>query len=463
MTRREAGSGGRAERGREGRDERDAASPDPVSRRRFLTGAAALGSAAWAGTSGIAAGIDRVFGPADAVWPVDAREGQQAGPPDATGGDGRPVYEPTGAGLPSPLGRRSTFERPRRRVSIPEPSGSSLTPLQSLNGIITPADLHFERHHSGIPFLDPHDYRLLVHGMVERPTTFTLRDLARFPRRSVIRFVECAGNGVFGYRETSPAMTPDIVAGLTATSEWTGVPLSLLFREVGVEPDAKWFLAEGDDPGHYARSIPVAKAWDDAMIVFGQNGEAIRPEQGYPARLLVPGFEGSANIKWIRRIELSDAPFMTRAETSEYTEPLPNGTARIFSLVMDASSIITFPAHPVTLREEGWWEITGLAWSGRGRIEHVEVTTDGGRTWERARLEEPVLPRCHTRFRHVWRWTGDGHLLASRAVDETGYVQPTRRALLDVRGEANQYHLNSIRAWQVTPEGHVRFAGGGEL
>lgn len=432
-----------------------------MSRRGFMAGAAGiLGAAAWQGTSGLAAGLDRVLGPADAVWPADAQEAQ---PPDTSGGDGRPAYEPTGAGLPSPLGRRSSFERPRRQVSIPEPSGSSLTPLQALHGIITPSDLHFERHHSGVPALDPHDYRLLVHGMVERPTTFTLRDLARFPSRSVIRFIECAGNGVFGYRETSPGMTPDVVAGLTATSQWTGVPLSLLFREVGVKPGATWFLAEGDDPAHYARSIPVAKARDDAMIVFGQNGEALRPEQGYPARLLVPGFEGSANIKWIRRIELSDAPFMTRAETSEYTEPLPNETARIFSLVMDATSIITFPAHPVTLPEEGWWEISGLAWSGRGRIDRVEVTTDAGRTWQRAELDEPVLPRCHTRFRHLWRWTGDGHLLASRAVDETGYVQPTRQQLLAVRGPASQYHLNSIRAWEVSTEGRVTFAGGGEL
>jgi len=373
------------------------------------------------------------------------------------------VFEPTGAGLPSPLGTRSSHERPRREVSLPGPSGSSLTPLADLYGIITPSDLHYERHHSGIPWLDPENYRLLVHGMVDRPTSFSLADLMRYPSRTVIRFIECGGNGMFGYREPMPPMTPRRVAGLTSTSQWTGVPLSLLLREVGVRPGAGWFLAEGDDSGHFARSIPLAKAHDDAMIVYGQNGEALRPEQGYPARLLTPGFEGSANVKWIRRIEVSDAPFMTRSETSEYTDPLPNDTARIFSLVMDASSIITFPAYPVTLPEPGWWEVSGLAWSGRGKISRVEVTTDGGGTWHRAALETPVLPRCHTRFRFLWKWTGGEHVLASRAVDETGYVQPTRKALEAVRGPATMYHWNNIRAWRVWPDGGVSFAGGGEL
>lgn len=427
-----------------------------LSRRGFVA-AGAIGAAAWAGSSLLPAGVDRVLGPTDAIG---GRGSQGTGPTDP--GD-RPVFEPTGAGLPTPLGERAPLERPRREVSLPGPNGSSLTPLEALHGIITPSDLHYERHHSGIPFLDPHAYRLLVHGMVERPTSFSLLDLARYPSRTVIRFIECGGNGMFGYRDPNPAMTPQRVAGLTSTSQWTGVPLSVLFREVGVKPGATWFLAEGDDPGHYARSVPVAKALDDAMIVYGQNGEAIRPEQGYPARLLVPGFEGSANVKWIRRIELSDAPFMTRSETSEYTDPLPNDTARIFSLVMDASSIITFPAYPVTLPEKGWWEISGLAWSGRGRISRVEVTTDGGRTWHRAALETPVLPRCHTRFRYVWKWSGGRHVLASRAVDETGYVQPTREALTAVRGPATMYHWNNVRAWNVWPDGGVSFAGGGDL
>ncbi len=420
-----------------------------VSRRGFVAGAAGLlGTAAWAGWP---AGVGRVLGPADAVRPAAA---------DSTG---RPVYQPTGAGLPSPLGHRAPQDRPVRVVTRERPDGSSLTPLHELNGILTPADLHFERHHSGIPPVDPESYELLIHGMVERPMRFSLADLRRYPSRTVIRFVECAGNGVFGYRDSEPRMSPQVVAGLTSTSQWTGVPLSLLFREVGVRPEAKWFLAEGGDPAHYARSIPVAKAHDDAMIVYGQNGDALRPEQGYPARLLVPGFEGSANIKWIQRIELSDAPFFTRSETSEYTDPLPNGTARIFSLVLDAASIITFPAYPASLPEKGWWEITGLAWSGRGKVSRVDVTVDGGKHWGRAALEEPILPRCHTRFRYLWKWDGGHHVLASRVTDETDYIQPTRKELLAVRGPGTLYHWNNIRAWEVWPDGGVTFAGGGKL
>jgi sulfane dehydrogenase subunit SoxC len=206
------------------------------------------------------------------------------------------------------------------------------------------------------------------------------------------------------------------------------------------------------------RSIPIEKAYDDALIVYAQNGEALRPEQGYPARLLVPGFEGSANVKWIRRLELADQPFMTREETAKYTDPLPDGTARMFSFVMDAKSIITEPAWPNRLTGPGWWEVRGLAWSGRGRIARVEVTADGGRTWQVATLDEPILPKCHTRFRLPWRWAGGEALLMSRATDETGYVQPTIAALVKARGPFTSYHYNNIRAWRVRADGTVRLA-----
>src|SRR5438094_5627616 len=207
---------------------------------------------------------------------------------------------------PRELGQRSPFEQPRRRVNRRLPSGESETPLQDLRGIITPADLHFERHHAGVPAIDPERYRLLVHGMVDRPTVFTLADLKRFPSRSQICFIECSGNGQRGYRQIEKEVTPQAIDGLTSTSEWTGVPLATLFREVGVKPGATWFLAEGMDAAVMTRSIPVDKAWDDALIAYGQNGEALRPEQGYPARLLLPGWEGNTNVKWIRRIELAD-------------------------------------------------------------------------------------------------------------------------------------------------------------
>jgi sulfane dehydrogenase subunit SoxC len=362
----------------------------------------------------------------------------------------------------SDVGSRSPFEHPKR-VSLNERRTSSQTPLQDLEGIITPSDLHFERHHGGVPAIDPARYSLLVHGMVERPLVFTLADLKRFPAKSVIRYIECSGNGGRSYRRdgASPQMTPQQLDGLTSTSEWTGVPLATLFREAGASPKAEWFLAEGMDAAVLTRSIPMAKAYDDAMIVYAQNGEALRPEQGYPARLFLPGFEGSSNVKWIRRLELAAQPFMTREETSKYTDPLPDGTARMFSLVMDAKSLITEPAYPDRLSGPGWWEIRGLAWSGRGRITRVDVSVDGGKTWKPAVLDEPVLPKCHTRFRYPWNWTGGETVLMSRATDETGYVQPTLEVLMAARGPGTAYHYNQIRAWRVAADGSVTFAGAG--
>ena len=360
--------------------------------------------------------------------------------------------------IPSELGERSSFEHPRRRVNRAAPSGESESPLQDLYGTITPADLHFERHHGGVPVIDPARYTLLIHGMVERPLKFTLADLKRFPAVSRVCFIECSGNGYRGFQTTTMKReaTPSWIDGLLSTSEWTGVPLATLFREAGAKPDAKWFLAEGSDAAHMTRSIPVEKALDDAMIAYAQNGEAIRPEQGYPARLLLPGWEGNSQVKWIKRIELAEDPSMTREETSKYTDPLANGTARMFSFVMDAKSLITFPAYPNTI-STGWCVITGLAWSGRGKIARVEVTTDGGNTWESAELQAPVLSKCTTRFRHPWKYDGGEAVLMSRAIDETGYVQPTRAQLVAARGEGTFYHMNSIRAWKVERSGKVFF------
>jgi len=412
--------------------------PSKVSRRQaLLTGAAGLVGAAAA--------------------PLEGQTADQAArvrvPADPT-----KIQGPGG----TDVGARSPFERPAR-VSMGGGARrtSTQTPLQDLTGIITPADLHFERHHAGVPAIDPDRYSLLIHGLVERPMSFTLADLKRFPARSVIRFLECSGNGGRAYRR-EPAdldVTPQQIDGLTSTSEWTGVPLSTLFREVGASPKAAWFLAEAMDAAVMTRSVPIAKAYDDAMVVYAQNGEAIRPEQGYPVRLFLPGFEGSSNVKWLRRLELADDPFMTREETSKYTDPLPDGTARMFSFVMDAKSVITEPAAPDRLTGPGWWEIRGLAWSGRGRISRVDVSADGGRTWRAATLDEPVLPKCHTRFRLPWRWDGAEAVLMSRATDETGYVQPTTGALMAARGPSTSYHFNNIRAWRVARDGSVRLAG----
>jgi sulfane dehydrogenase subunit SoxC len=399
---------------------------DRISRRLLLKGAAGTLGASALARAGLA---------------------QEGGPPDPTKVPGRPLTE---------VGQRSAFEQPTRILSGPYPQLSA-TPLQDLTGIVTPTDLHFGVTHNGVPAIDPQFYKLIIHGMVERPMVFDLEALKRFPAVTRLHFLECAGNGSNGFHDIQPNLTPQLISGLMSTNEWTGVSLATLLREVGVRPGASWFLAEGGDAGLVSRSIPLAKGLDDAMIAYGQNGEALRPEQGYPARLFLPGWEGNTNIKWIRRIEVVDRPFMTRFETSRYTDPLLDGTARQFSFVMDANSIITFPSSSASLPDRGWWEISGLAWSGRGRITRVDVTTDG-QNWRPAILQDPVLPKCHTRFRYLWNWDGRESLLASRAVDETGYVQPTVTELRKARGLGTKYHYNNILVWRVRPDGSVVFA-----
>ena len=348
--------------------------------------------------------------------------------------------------LPSAIGERSPFEKPVRKPS----DTSSRTPLQELYGTITPSDLHYERHHAGIPAIDPNKYELLIHGMVEKPTVFTLADLKRFPALSRIFFLECSGN----YRGGKEKLTPQDICGLTSQSEWTGVMLATLFREVGIHSKATWFLAEGSDAAVMTRSIPVNKALADGMLAYAQNGEALRPAQGYPARLLLPGWEGNTCVKWIRRIEVSDQPFMTREETSKYTERVKD-KVRQFSFVMDARSIITFPTYPVIV-EKGWIEIRGIAWSGRGKITGVEVSTNAGKTWLPAQLQEPVLDKAHTAFRFLWNWNGKETEILSRAIDETGYIQPTLKQLKEARGnDAGGYHMNPITGWLLKKDGAV--------
>lgn len=373
--------------------------------------------------------------------------------PDSAGVQPRPVpQDPTRVPGPpaSELGQRSPFERPRRESW----DLSSGTPLNDLHGTVTPSDLHFERHHSGVAMIDPDRYELVVHGMVERPTTFTLDELKRFPSVSRVCFIECSGNFRRNIPEESP---PRHFAGLMSQSEWTGVPLATLFREVGVRPEASWFLAEGMDAARVARSIPVEKAWEDALVAYAQNGEAIRPENGYPVRLVLPGWDGNTNIKWLRRLEVADEPFMTRWETARYTVAFRDGRARQFMFAMDARSVITSPAYPERV-EPGWIEIRGLAWSGRGRIARAEVSFDEGESWHAADLQEPVLPKAHTRFRYLWRWDGGEATVLSRATDETGYVQPTVRELIEERGVGSgPYHMNPITGWRLRPDGTVVF------
>ncbi|MEA3245203.1 MAG: sulfite dehydrogenase [Gemmatimonadota bacterium] len=408
-----------------------------LTRREVLAGAAgALGGAIIAGLPGIAVAQR---GEATALPPV---------PVDPTKLQGAPT---------SAVGERSRFVTPSR-APVGEVTGSSLTPLQDLTGTITPADLHFERHHAGIPLIDPARHSLTIHGLVRRPLRLTVDEVKRFPQVTRIHFVECSGNSRGAYRDPKRDTTPQKAAGMTAQSEWTGVPLRVLFAEVGAKPEATWFLAEGGDACVMTRSIPVAKAMDDALVVWAQNGEPLRPAQGFPLRLLLPGWEGNANVKWLRRIELGSEPWMTRWETSKYTDPLPNGTARQFSFELDAKSIITSPVFPDVITK-GWWPVTGIAWSGRGRITRVEVSTDAGRRWYDAELQGTPLPKAHVRFTHPWRWEGGETILLSRATDETGYVQPTRKALIGVRGIGTDFHFNHVMGWRVPADGHVVFHG----
>ncbi len=362
----------------------------------------------------------------------------------------------------SEVGQRAPGEQLRRLVRNQELSSSSRTPLQDLHGIITPSDLHFERHHGGVPNILAESHQLLIHGMVERPMVFEMADLKRYPSVSRICFLECSGNGGGAYsRERMPTeITAQALDGLLSTSEWTGVPLAWVLREVGVRSGASWLLAEGGDSAVMSRSVPLEKALDDAILAYGQNGEAIRPEQGYPLRLFLPGWEGNINVKWLRRLEVSDRPTMTRDETSKYTDPLRGGVARQFSFVMDAKSLITFPSFPYVLPDRGWWEVKGLAWSGRGRIMRVEVSTDRGRSWVDAELQGPVLPKASVRFRHLWNWNGQEAVILSRATDETGYVQPTVHQLWEARGEETSYHQNHQRAWKIAATGEVTFGLG---
>lgn len=368
--------------------------------------------------------------------------------------------------LPRPYGERSPFENLMRLggAGPGAPHGwganapnnfNSLTPLQDLYGIITPASLHFERHHNGVPAIDPSRHRLLVHGLVERPLLFTVEELKRFPAVSRLAFIECSGNTWDGWREVQDVTVQD-THGLTSCSEWTGVKLSTLLEEVGARRDATWMLAEGSDAAGLDRSVPLTdEVLNEALICYGQNGEALRPEQGYPLRLLLPGFEGNINVKWLRRLKLGSAPFMTRWETAKYTDLMPDGTAYQFSLVMEAKSVITSPSGRQQIHP-GFHEIQGLAWSGRGRVAQVEVSVDGGRKWQSAQLQEPVLPKCHTRFRFPWRWNGQEAIMQSRCVDETGYVQPSRHDLVKVRGTNSLYHYNAIHSWKVEPDGQIR-------
>jgi sulfane dehydrogenase subunit SoxC len=403
-----------------------------LSRRRALAGALGTTLSGLATQSRAATSDMPGRDPAAAIPPSMLKQGEPA--------DAHPY------GLPSPF--ESGVVRKGRGVTI------SLTPWQDLSGIVTPNGLHYERHHAGVATIDPAAHRLMIHGMVERPLVLGMDDILRLPAVSRLHFLECAGN-TQGWEGGDPRDTVQDTHGLMSCAEWTGVPLSALLDDVGVKPGAAWMLAEGADAAGMTRSVPLAKAMDDAILAYAQNGERLRPEQGYPLRLFLPGYEGNMNVKWLRRLKFGTEPFETREETSKYSDLMPDGTARQFTFVMEAKSVITAPSGGQRLSGRGFREITGIAWSGRGLISRVEVSVDGGAHWQDAPLQAPVLSKCVTRFRLPWRWDGAPAVLMSRAIDETGYVQPTRAALVAARGTRSYYHFNAIQPWRVDADGSV--------
>jgi sulfane dehydrogenase subunit SoxC len=371
-----------------------------------------------------------------------------------------PWMRAPGAGM-SGYGSPAKYEDKIQRTGIASApgttgSGASRTPLERLNGMITPSGLHFERHHSGVPEIDPSAHRLLIHGLVKRPLVFTMDALLRYPMVSRIQFIECSGNSRPNLSPAPPTSSCGAIHGLVSCSEWTGVPLAMLLAEAGADPSAQWLLAEGADAAAMTRSVPMAKAMDDALIALYQNGERLRPENGYPVRLFLPGYEGNMSVKWLRRIKVTAVATMTKDETSKYTDLLATGKSLMFTYPMEVKSVITSPSPGLTLKGPGLYEISGLAWSGLGKITKVDVSADGGQTWGEAALTEPVLSKALTRFRMAWKWNGGPAVLKSRSTDETGAVQPTRDKLVGDKGTQFLYHYNGIQAWSVAPTGEVK-------
>ncbi|MDH5357881.1 MAG: sulfite dehydrogenase [Gammaproteobacteria bacterium] len=415
----------------------------PQSRRQFLK-KAALGGGALAGTVSL---------------PVWANSESLEFPDDLPDWMRKPGGDFSNYGQPSPHEQQII-----RWISAnPDAPGNgvSWTPLHDLQGTITPNGLHYERHHNGVPDIDPAQHILLIDGLVDKPLSFDVKSLLRYPMISRTCFIECGGNSNSGWRSNPIQSQAGYAHGLVSNAEWTGIPLKILLQEAGIKPTAKWVIAEGADAAALNISIPLDKLLDDAMLALYQNGERLRPENGYPMRLVLPGWEGILNVKWLRQLRLTDQPVMSRDETSQYTELQPDGKARQFTFVMDAKSLITSPSLGMMLPDNpGIYQVTGLAWSGRGKITRVEISDDGGENWVDAELHAPVLDRAFTRFSLPWHWQGDYAILQSRATDETGYIQPSREDLIAQRGKHGFFHYNAIISWEITEEGDINHVYG---
>jgi sulfane dehydrogenase subunit SoxC len=408
----------------------------PPSRRGFLTAAAAGGVVA--ATGGVAAARE----PDKAITEL----------PDWSRMLGDGVAD-------RPYGKPSKFEahvvrRDVEWLTASRQSSVNFTPLHELDGIITPNGLCFERHHAGIAEIDPARYRLMINGLVERELVFTIEDLKRFPRVNKVHFLECAANSGMEWRGAQ-LNGCQFTHGMVHNVMYTGVPLKHLLNEAGVRVNASWVMAEGADASGMNRSIPLAKCLDDCLVAYRMNGEMLRPEQGYPVRLVVPGWEGNMWVKWLRRLEVTDMAHLAREETSKYTDLMADGRSRKFTFVMDCKSVVTNPSPQAPLLQRGQNVISGLAWSGRGHITRVDVTLDGGRNWVEARIDGPVLDRSLTRFYVDFQWDGREMMIQSRAHDSTGYVQPTKQELRAVRGVNNIYHNNGIQTWLVRANGET--------
>lgn len=365
---------------------------------------------------------------------------------------GQPVN--TTYGTPSAY-EKNIVRRQSPGLTTTNQSSVAFTPLQNLFGIITPSGLHFERDHNGRPDIDPYQHRLMIHGLVRKPKVFNMEDILRFPSVSRIHFIECGANTAMEWGSVA-VPTVQYSHGMLSCSEYTGVLLSTLLDEVGFDqPRAKYILAESADAASLTRTISMEMALSDVMVVYGQNGEMLRPENGYPLRLLVPGVQGISNVKWLRRLKVGDQPFETREETRQYSDFMPDGSSRLYTWIQEAKSVITSPSGGQKLLDKGYYQITGLAWSGRGSVKRVDVSIDGGGNWRSADLQQPILTKALTRFRTDWRWDGGPALLQSRVIDSTGYVQPSIAQLREVRGQRSIHHNNAIQTWQIDTDGNI--------
>jgi sulfane dehydrogenase subunit SoxC len=415
-----------------------------LHRRALLTGALAIAGAAHVGAAATGAAAEPLT---EADWGLSP-------------GDPVPAYQ-----LPSKFAKNVV--RTLANPNFEPRTSQSRTPHHLLDGSITPNGVFFTIVHGGVPEIDPAVHKLVIHGLVQRPLAFTLDTLLRNPMASQVAFVECGGNSAPLFSPKPIQADVQALHGLVSCAEWTGVKLSTLLEETGIDPKAKWFIAEGADPPHIMRSVPLAKGLDDAMIALYQNGEPLMPGNGYPVRLLLPGYEGNMNVKYLRRIKLLPEPAMSYYESQVYTTPLPTGKAYQFYFINEVKSFITKPSPGRGLQQQGLYEISGVAYSGKGRILKVLVSADGGRSWAEAALQPPVLSKAFTRFRMLWHWDGGPAILQSRAFDETGDVQPTRAEFVAARGElpsvppvmgfAN-HHFNAVVSWAIDSKGEVAHA-----